>query len=120
MGRRRRLLTPAATLLLLGAGCGDGDGSDLVDATAEVTAFDNSFRPGQVTVAAGTTVVWTNRGRSDHDVLPADGDAWGVEADGFGHGESYRHRFTEPGTYPYHCSLHGTPTKGMVGTIIVT
>lgn len=89
-------------------------------ATAEVSTLDNSFRPEELEVAAGTEVVWTNDGRNDHNVLPAEGEDWGVEAEDFAPGSTYRHRFTEPGTYDYYCSLHGTTTKGMVGTVVVT
>jgi plastocyanin len=28
--------------------------------------------------------------------------------------------FTEPGEYPYHCTIHGTTTVGMIGTVVVT
>ncbi len=110
----------AVALVLSVAACGGDDAPELVDATSEVTALDNSFRPAELTVAAGTTVEWENGGRNDHNVLPADTDEWGVEADAFAPGDRFSHRFTEPGTYAYYCSLHGTPTKGMVGTIVVT
>src|SRR5690606_36195133 len=107
------------------AGCGDTDSGDddvvLVEGVVEeVGVLDNTFRPEEVGVAAGTEVVWENGGRNDNNVLPVEGDEWGVEVDGFAPGDVYRHRFTEPGTYPYYCSLHGTTTKGMVGTIVVT
>ena len=88
--------------------------------TDQVDVLDNTFRPGEVTVAAGTEVVWDNGGRNPHNVLPVEGEDWGVEADQFAPGDQYRHRFTEPGTYAYYCSLHGTTTNGMVGTIVVT
>jgi len=112
-------------------GCGDDedDGASGDDTTpvplvegveAAVSALDNSFRPAEIEVAAGTEVVWTNDGRSDHNVLPVEGDAWGVEATDFGPDAEYRYRFTEPGTFAYYCSLHGTTTQGMVGTIVVT
>jgi plastocyanin len=116
----------AGALLGIGAlaGCGSTDaGADapLVEGvTEEVGVLDNTFRPEQVTVSAGTEVVWDNGGRNDHNVLPVEGDEWGVEADDFAPGDVYRHRFTEPGTYAYYCSLHGTTTAGMVGTIVVT
>lgn len=103
------------------AGCGDDDDVALVEGvTSEVGVLDNTFRPGEIDVAAGTEVVWTNGGRNDHNVVPVEDDDWGVEAEDFAPGDSYRHRFTEPGTYAYYCSLHGTTTKGMVGTIVVT
>lgn len=115
------MMAAALALALSGAACGDGDDApELVDATSEVGVLDNSFRPAELTVAAGTTVLWENVGRNDHNVLPVEGDAWGVEAEAFAPGATFRHRFTEPGTYAYYCSLHGTTTKGMVGTITVT
>jgi plastocyanin len=70
-------------------------------------------------VRPGTTVVWTNRGRNEHDVLPAEGDGWGVEVEDFQPGDVYRHAFDEPGTYHYYCSIHGTTTEGMVGAVVV-
>ena len=112
-----------AGVMLVSAGCGD-DGAapvTLVEGvTADVQAIDNTFRPAESEVAAGTEVVWANDGRNEHNVLPVEGEDWGVEADAFTPGDEYSYRFTEPGTYDYYCSLHGTTTKGMVGTIVVT
>lgn len=126
IARLARLAVVAAAVVAL-AGCGDDD-DDASDTPAslvegvevEVSAIDNTFRPGETEVQAGTEVVWTNDGRNDHNVLPVDGDEWGVEVEQFAPGDAYSHRFTEPGTYAYYCSLHGTTTKGMVGSIIVT
>jgi plastocyanin len=118
---RTALLLMAALAVAI-AGCGDDDEPvTLVEGvTVDVQAIDNTFRPAEVEVAAGTEVVWTNDGRNEHNVLPVEGEDWGVEADAFAPGDDYSHRFTEPGTFDYYCSLHGTTTKGMVGTIVVT
>ncbi|MFO7281433.1 MAG: plastocyanin/azurin family copper-binding protein [Thermoanaerobacterales bacterium] len=137
---------PAARLLLalllaagLGAACGgdDGDtdlstgGDDGSEAEVpddvvvlegdEVTvkALDNFFRPENIQVAPGTTVTWTNDGRNEHDVLPAEGDDWGVEVEDFAPGDAYSFTFESPGVYDYYCSIHGTKTAGMVGTVVV-
>jgi plastocyanin len=114
-------LVALVALGLLGA-CGGDDGDvTLVDGvTEDVDAIDNTFRPGSIEVAAGTEVHWLNRGRNEHNVLPVEGDEWGVEAEDFAPEGEYTHRFTEPGTYAYYCSLHGTTTQGMVGEIVVT
>ena len=72
-------------------------------------------------MAAGTEVVWENDGRNDHNVLPgrrATTGEWRPTTSR--RATSYSYRFTEPGTYDYYCSLHGTTTAGMVGTIVVT
>jgi plastocyanin len=113
-------LLAAATVLALAA-CGGDDPVTLVEGVVEdVSVLDNTYRPDRLEVAAGTEVAWHNDGRNDHNVLPVEGDDWGADAEAFTPGDEYRHRFTEPGTYPYYCSLHGTTTKGMVGTIVVT
>ena len=120
--RAEAAATTALALLL--TGCNDDPSAPpvaLVEGVeVDVSAIDNTFRPGRIELAAGTVVVWTNDGRSDHNVLPVEGDEWGVEADDFAPDAAYRHRFTEPGTVEYYCSLHGTTTQGMVGTIVVT
>lgn len=86
-----------------------------------ILSRDNTFSPEVVEVAAGTEVVWRNGGRTEHDMYPVDPALdWGVSAQDLPPGSTYSHVFTEPGEYPYYCTIHGTTTRGMVGTIIVT
>ena len=113
-------LVAAAAMALAACGGDDVASAQVEGVEAPVQVLDNTFRAQEIEVAAGTEVVWDNGGRNDHNVLPVEGDAWGVEAADFEPGATYRHRFTEPGTYAYYCSLHGTTTKGMVGSIVVT
>ena len=140
---RRSLGVLLASALVLTAACGGDDdsaeGTDTGDEAAadgttlqvpddvvemdgtevEVDSLDNTFRVQNIQVAPGATVVWTNVGRNDHDVLPVEGDDWGAEVEDFGPGDVYEHTFDEPGVYPYYCSIHGTTTAGMVGTVVV-
>lgn len=135
----KRTLGCAALGLLLAftlVGCGDdgdddagssgGDSGDELEdvvvidgTTAEVEVLDNSFNDQNIQVAPGTKVVWTNDGRQDHDIVPAEGDGFGVEPDDFAPDAVYEHTFDEPGTYRYYCSLHGTAVAGMVGAVVV-
>lgn len=86
----------------------------------EVIALDNSFRAETIEVTAGTAVRWENRGRNDHNVLPTDDAAvWGAATEDFKPGAEYTWVFAEPGTYAYHCSIHGTKDAGMIGTVVV-
>ncbi len=88
-----------------------------------VQASDNTFRPDPLEIVAGTEVVFENRGRNEHDVLPKGDPAattWGVQKESFAPGDAYSHVFTTPGTYAYYCSIHGTDEVGMVGSIVVT
>lgn len=127
----------AAALVLVLGGCGDdgprriavnetppglpGPGEESAGGPPPVgvRAVDNTFEVAEVVVAAGTEVRWRNAGRNDHDIVPVDGDSWGVAEARFAPGDEYAHVFEEPGEYEYYCSLHGTPTAGMVGTVTV-
>lgn len=115
---------------LSGSGAEDSSGDDAADDAPEdavvmegtevaVSALDNVFRVADIRIEAGATVTWTNKGRNEHDVLPADGDGWGVEVAEFEPGDVYQHTFAEPGVYRYYCSIHGTTTEGMIGTVVV-
>lgn len=111
-----------AVTLVVG-GCGSDSGSGAAAPNGEVVtvdAVDNSFKPESVTIEAGTEVVWDNRGRNEHNIIPEDESApWKVEADAFQPGQTARYTFTEPGTYAYYCSIHGNIDVGMPGVIIV-
>lgn len=135
---RRRILIRAATavaLVLLAAGCG-GDAPatsstsvDLSDKNfslktsrrdVEVGALDNQFTPPYIEIKRGTTVTFENDGRNPHNVVPAnDGAFTPIETDAFPPGSSAAVTFDVAGDYPYYCTLHGTPGKGMTGAIRV-
>jgi plastocyanin len=118
MAVRRRIRLPAllVALALAGAvlvGCSGTDGAAEaapVVGVTEVSAKDNRFDPEAIQVEAGTAVTWTfEDGPIPHDVT---GEGWGS-------GEPQRtftHRFDQPGTYPYRCTLH----DGMDGRVVVT
>jgi plastocyanin len=122
MGSLRRTVALTLTALVLPlAACGDDDANvQLVEGvTVDVSAVDNTFRPEDIEVAAGTEVVWTNDGRTVHNIEMVDGDDFGVHEDDFAPDDVYSHRFTEPGTYAYYCTLHGSEDAGMIGSVEV-
>jgi plastocyanin len=87
--------------------------------TNEITVVNDAFQPASLTVSAGTTVVWTwGPGAFQHNVNPVateparSGNPVNAPA-------SYQFTFNTPGTYNYYCQVHGSPTFGMRGTIIV-
>jgi plastocyanin len=73
---------------------------------------DSKYLPGTITVAAGTTVRWTNRDEETHTVTSETG-LFGSA--GLDLGEDYTYTFTTRGVYPYGCDLH----PFMQGTIVV-
>lgn len=113
--RVRMLLTAVVTTALL-AGCGAvGVVAGVTDepgppvATSTVQVVDNDFDPPDAELAVGDTMTWRWEGEADHNVV-GDGFESPVQNDG-----TFEHRFTQPGTYTYRCTLHG----GMQGTVTV-
>ena len=117
----RHIAAVALIALIPLAACGDDDDIDLVEGvTVDVDALDNTFRPEDVEVEAGTEVHWSNVGRNDHNIETVDDGGFGVATANFAPGDEYTFRFTEPGTYAYYCTLHGSEDSGMIGSITVT
>lgn len=125
MRTRRDRLRAAAPLLLaalgLLAGCGDGGnlftglrsaaGSDGSTPTAtEVSIRDDYFLPSSDTVRVNGTVTWRNDGGQTHTTTAQNGD-WNASLPP---GLTFQHTFTQEGTYPYSCTIHGE-----VGEIVV-
>ncbi len=71
-----------------------------------------AFKPATLTVAVGTKVVWTNRDQEPHTVVSNDK---GFRSGPLNTGESFSFTFTEPGNYPYFCSVH----PSMTGVVVV-
>jgi plastocyanin len=69
--------------------------------TVEMKEF--KFKPGLVTVAAGTTVTWRNDDEEPHTVTSTDGvfRSSALESEG-----RFSFTFSKPGTYHYFCSIH--------------
>jgi len=71
-----------------------------------------TFGPSSKTVAAGTTITWTNLDNVGHTVISTSG-AFGSSS--LGTGGTFSFTFNVAGTFNYYCSIHPT----MTGTIIV-
>lgn len=84
-----------------------------------VAAEDNTFVPQTVTVTEGTEITFVNEGRNQHNVIKVEKTPFEAETSSFEPGESFTWIATEPGTYRYYCSIHGTATAGMTGTVQV-
>jgi plastocyanin len=80
--------------------------------TSNEVKIDNfSFAPTAVTVAAGTTVTWTNSDDVPHTVVSDDKTFKSKVLDT---DEKFSYTFTKPGTYPYFCSIHPKMTAQIV------
>ncbi|MDB5057740.1 MAG: blue (type 1) copper domain protein [Chloroflexi bacterium] len=82
-------------------------------ATVRVTIQNFAFSPQTITVAPGTTVIWTQKDDAPHTVTSKTG-AWTASAE-LSAGQTFSYTFTKTGTYPYYCAVH----PNMVATVIV-
>ena len=85
-------------LLSAGSGAVKADPQQTPAKNAEITIDNFSFGPGTFTVAAGTTVTWTNHDDIPHTVVSTDGvfKSKVMDTD-----EKFSYIFTKVGSYPY-------------------
>jgi plastocyanin len=124
------VLACAGALVAVGAGCATSSASlaptgssdtltPVKSGTVKISARDNSFNTEKITVSVGSKLVWTNDGRNDHNIVAVGETPFHVEATNFGPKATYEYVPQTPGTYRYYCSIHGTDSKGMPGTVQV-
>jgi plastocyanin len=124
---KRRMLI-ALSLALAGCAAGGaapvGDAGTPLENVVEIAASDGfTFAPAHLTVPAGTTVRWTNRGAIPHTVTSG---ASSRAADNPGalldrrlpSGATVEFTFSSAGDWPYFCRFH--EGMGMVGLVTVT
>ena len=83
---------------------------------AAVSVQDNVFNPANATLNAGGTVTWTWTGSNPHDVTWVAGGFTNSSTQTSG---THDVTFPSAGTFSYYCTVHGTPTTGMRGTVTV-
>jgi len=85
-----------------------------------VSVGSNFFSPSAVTVGPGERVTWMNQGGS-HNVVFDDGSFTAPPSGDSSNWTVFRDFNLAPGTYAYHCVVHGAPGGvGMSGTVTVS
>jgi plastocyanin len=79
---------------------------------ASVSMDHNTFIPGEITVAPGTTVTWVNNETMPHTVVNPN---QGFRSKFLVKDAKFSFTFTTPGDYDYLCSIH----PNMKGKVIV-
>jgi plastocyanin len=81
-------------------------------ADTEVKIDNFTFNPQQITVKAGTTVVWLNHDDIPHTVTSS---TQAFKSKALDTDDKFSYTFATPGTFKYFCALH----PHMTGTIVV-
>ena len=119
MNRRTvvRYASPAVILIVALAACSSkGPSEPASGPSARIAGF--LFKPESLSVAAGKAVTWTNFDDIAHTVTAGTPDA---PTGAFDSGDrtkdqTFRHTFSDPGTFTYFCKNH----NGMRGEVKVT
>ncbi|HXT22761.1 MAG TPA: Calx-beta domain-containing protein [Thermoanaerobaculia bacterium] len=83
----------------------------------QITGSATIFSPGTITIDRGQPVCWTwNTAGTSHNLKADDGSFSSGQPVSQG---TFQRTFTTAGTYGYHCQVHGSPTGGMHGTVVV-
>ena len=72
-----------------------------------VTIQNFAFGPASLSVAAGTTVTWTNSDTAAHTATADDGS---FDSSSIAPGATFSQAFDTAGTFAYHCSIHPNMT----------
>jgi plastocyanin len=83
-----------------------------------------AFDPEVVSIAAGMSIRWLNAGNVPHNVTSNPGtlgcdpsSSEDFDSGKVDPGSTFDHTFNTPGSFSYHCEIHGCEMKG---TITVT
>ena len=72
-----------------------------------VTIKNFAFGPASLSVAAGSSVTWTNDDSTAHTVTADDGS---FDSSSIAPGSTFSQTFDTAGTFAYHCSIHPNMT----------
>lgn len=91
----------------------EGARVSMVDNEPDLTNWH--FDPAEVTVPAGSTVVWINKGKEEHTVTSDPGSREKFDSGYKKRGTSFQWVFSRPGRFSYYCAPH----PWMKGTVVV-
>jgi plastocyanin len=108
------LIVRLALLVLLVSGVSSGCSKSNNNPTMgsnEVLIQSFAFSPSTITVAANTTITWTNKDAAAHTVTSDNGlfDSGSMSTN-----QVYTHQFTTAGTFLYHCTFHANMTAKVI------
>lgn len=106
-------LALSGAVLILGA-CGEATGPN---GEKIVKVQDDVFNPQTKTIAAAETVLWEWAGNNQHNVTWVDPS--GVSNSPTQAAGTFTRSFANAGAFNYYCTIHGTATSGMRGSIVV-
>jgi plastocyanin len=120
--RRSFWIVTVVALALIGTGCGNSSspstpsptpsGTPVSIVAGSSTLTTTAYNPNPVTIQRGGTVTWVNNDNTAH-TSTSESNVWNSQT--IAPGGSFSMTFSNPGTFPYHCTIH----PGMIGAVTV-
>lgn len=109
---KKSLIVILVSVLFLVSGCYQQQTQTSDSSIPNTITIDSfAFNPQELTINVNTEVSWTNNQDISHTVI-----SQGLfESPVLKKGDTFKFKFTEAGTYDYHCSIH----PSMKGKVIV-
>jgi plastocyanin len=85
--------------------------------TVAITYKDYAIAPADVTVKAGSKLVWTNEDATTHNVIVKDGAPAPYTSKDFTKGQTATFTPTRPGVYKYLCTFHAGSMQGSITVV---
>lgn len=85
--------------------------------TVAITYKAYAIDPADVTVTAGSTLVWTNEDATTHNVVVKEGAPASFTSKDFTQGQTVRFTPTRPGVYTYLCTFHAGSMQGSITVV---
>lgn len=79
--------------------------------TVNVSIQSSAFYPASQVISKGTIVKWTNNDGMDHTVTS---NSAVFDSGNISSTQTYSYTFNTPGSYPYHCTIHGVSMSGTI------
>lgn len=83
----------------------------VIPVTANVSIQSSAFYPASLIISKGTIVKWTNNDGTNHTVTS---NTAVFDSGNLSSSQTYSYTFNTPGSFPYHCTVHGLSMSGTV------
>jgi plastocyanin len=108
--KNRLILVLAITMIVVSCKKDDDDNGGS-PGTNEVWIQNMAFNPSTITVAAHTTIKWTNKDSNTHTVTS---NSSVFNSGNLSKDATFSFTFDSAGTYAYHCAIHSSMTGSVV------
>jgi amicyanin len=77
---------------------------DIPQSNTNVDIKNFAFKPSEIKIKKGSTIIWTNKDSAQHIIISDSGSE--INSPSLSKDQTYAHTFNNIGSFDYHCSIH--------------